>query len=146
MQFSEATMGRVFVLRLENGDILNEEVEGFAREHAIRAAALVVVGGADEGSRLVVGPETADASPVIPMVRALSGVHEIAGTGTLFWDSEGPEAHIHIAGGREASTAVGCARAGVRVWQTMEIVLFELEGSTAKRVFDSRTGFKLLKP
>ena len=148
MKYSEAKMGRVFVLRLENGDTLNDEVEGFVQSHSIRAAALIVVGGAEGGSRLVVGPEEADATPVTPMQRAMIGVHEIAGTGTVFWDDDNsaPEAHIHIAGGRGPSTITGCTRAGVRVWQTMEIILFELEESTARRVYDAGTGFKLLEP
>ena len=54
MKYSEATLGRVFVLRLEDGDIVHEEIEAFAQEHGIRSAAVLVLGGADEGSRLVV--------------------------------------------------------------------------------------------
>ena len=45
MLYSEAKLGRVFIIRLEHGEIVHEQVELFAREHAIRAAALVVVGG-----------------------------------------------------------------------------------------------------
>jgi predicted DNA-binding protein with PD1-like motif len=32
MKYSEAKPGRIFVLRLEDGDILHESVETFARE------------------------------------------------------------------------------------------------------------------
>jgi predicted DNA-binding protein with PD1-like motif len=147
MKYSEAKHGRVFVIRLEDGDIVHEEIERFAREQSIKAAALVVVGGADGGSRLVVGPEEARAEPVVPMEQMLDNVHEVAGTGTLFLDDEGdPVIHMHMACGRKASTVTGCIRTGVRVWHVMEVILFELLGSSAIRVLDEETGFKLLKP
>jgi len=55
MKFSEAKAGRVFVIRLEDGDILHEEIERFAAENEIRAATLTAVGGVDAGSCLIVG-------------------------------------------------------------------------------------------
>jgi predicted DNA-binding protein with PD1-like motif len=57
MKYSEARHGRVFVLRLEDGDVLHEVVESFAAEHDIRAASALAIGGADDQSCLVVGPE-----------------------------------------------------------------------------------------
>ncbi|MBN1936136.1 MAG: DNA-binding protein [Anaerolineae bacterium] len=148
MLYSEARPGRVFVIRLEHGDILHKEIERFAREHAIRAAALIVVGGGDTGSTLVVGPERGDQRPIVPMTYVLDNVHEIAGTGTLFWDQETDEPllHMHIACGREGATRTGCVRQGVRVWQLMEIVLWELVDSSARRVLDAGLGFKVLIP
>lgn len=148
MRYSQAKLGRVFVIRLEHGDIVHQQIERFAREHSIRAASVVVVGGADEGSRLVVGPERADQSPIVPMLHTLQGVHEVAGTGTLFWDDEagGATAHIHLACGRNDGTATGCVRQGVQVWQTMEVVMFELVDATATRELDPQLGFKLLQP
>jgi predicted DNA-binding protein with PD1-like motif len=82
------------------------------------------------------------------MIHTLDGVHEVAGTGTIFWDEEagGPAVHLHMACGRGDGTATGCVRQGVRVWQTMEVVLFELIDSTAARVFEPALGFKLLEP
>jgi len=85
--------------------------------------------------------------PVIPLEHVLDNVHEVAGVGTLFPDGEGrPALHMHIACGRTASTITGCVRRGVRVWQVMEIVLFELIDSTAVRRLDPKTGFALLHP
>ena len=106
MKYSEARQGRVFVVRLEDGEILHQNLEDFAREHAIKAAALVVLGGADKGSRLVVGPEQGRSTPVIPMERALGDVGEVAGVGTIFPDARGlPVLHMHIACGRNRETA-----------------------------------------
>lgn len=147
MRYSEARQGRVFVIRLEHGEILHETIERFAREQGIRAGALIALGGADTGSRLVVGPEHADARPIVPMVRVLEGVHELAGVGTLAWDEEngGPTLHMHVACGRDEMTKTGCVRQGVRVWQTLEVVLWELADTTLCRVFDPGLGFKLLQ-
>jgi len=147
MKYTEAKQGRVFLIRLEDGETVHEEIEKFAREQSITAAAMIIVGGADEGSKLVVGPERGRAKPINPMEHILDNVHEITGTGTLFPDDEGnPTLHMHMACGRNANTLTGCIRNGVKVWQIMEVVLFELTDTTGKRVLDPDLGFKLLNP
>lgn len=147
MKYSEAKPGRIFVIRLEDGDIVHEAIESFAKEHAIRAATLVILGGADKGSRLVVGPKDGRATPIIPMSLTLENVNEVAGVGTLFPDDEGNTVlHMHMACGRDDDTVTGCVRTGVKVWHIMEAVLFELMDSTGVRRFDKITGFKLLQP
>ncbi len=146
MKFSECKPGRIFVICLENGDIVHEEIEKFARDHSIAAASLIIIGGADKGSKLIVGPERENEIPVSPMEYILENVHEIAGTGTLFPDQKGnPVLHLHMACGRKSSTKTGCIRRGVRVWHIMEVILFELLESKGKRMFDPETGFALLK-
>ena len=147
MKYSEAKQGRIFVIRLEDGDIVHDEIERFARKKSIRAAGLIIVGGADQESKFVVGPEQGRATPVVPMEHVLDEVHEIAGVGTLFPDDEGnPVLHMHMACGRKSSTITGCIREGVRVWHVMEVILFELADSTGIRTHDPETGFKLLQP
>jgi predicted DNA-binding protein with PD1-like motif len=116
MKFGFANTGRIFILRLEDGEILHETVETFVREQGIRAAALIVLGGADEGSKLVVGPAEARSSPVVPMEHILAGTCESTGVGTIFPGAEGkPVLHMHIACGRKNSTVTGCVRRGVKV-------------------------------
>ena len=147
MKYSEAKQGRIFVIRLEDGDIVHDEIERFARKKSIRAAGLIIVGGADQESKFVVGPEHGRATPVVPMEHVLNEVHEISGVGTLFPDAEGnPVLHMHMACGRKSSTITGCIREGVRVWHVMELILFELADTTGIRTHDSKTGFKLLQP
>lgn len=147
MKYSEAKYGRVFVIRLEDGDILHETIEKFARDKGVRAGALIALGGADEGSRLVVGPERGREKPVIPLEYELREVHEIAGVGTLFPDKKGePVLHMHIACGRHEETVTGCVRKGVRTWHVMEVVLYELLDTVAIRALDPATGFELLQP
>jgi predicted DNA-binding protein with PD1-like motif len=135
VKFSECKPGRIFTICLENGDIVHQEIEQFARDHSIEAASLIIIGGADKGSKLIVGPERENEMPVLSLEYVLENVHEIAGTGTLFPDQQGnPVLHLHMACGR-----------GVKVWHIMEVVLFELLESNGKRMFDSETGFTLLK-
>lgn len=147
MKYAEAGAGRIFVIRLEDGDIVHEVIEKFARELDIKAAALIVLGGADLDSKLVVGPEKGRAKPLHPMEHILENVHEVAGTGTLFPDDQGnPILHMHMACGRKSSTVTGCIRTGVKVWHVMEVILFELIDTTGRRLVDPETGFKLLIP
>ncbi|MDQ5987156.1 MAG: hypothetical protein CSYNP_02893 [Syntrophus sp. SKADARSKE-3] len=147
MKYSQAKPGRIFVIRLEDGEIVHEVIETFAREQAINAATLVILGGADRGSCLVVGPEEGRATPIIPLEVTLDNVHEVAGVGTLFPDDEGhPILHIHMACGRKGDTVTGCGRTGVKVLHVMEVIVFELADSTGVRRLDMATGFKLLQP
>jgi len=147
MKYSEAGLGRIFVMRLEDGEILHEEIEGFAAEKGIKAAAVIALGGADKGSKLIVGPREGRSKVVEPMEALLDEVHEIAGTGTIFPDDENnPKLHMHAACGREKNTVTGCVRAGVKTWHVMEVIILELTGTDAKRRFEKETGFSLLNP
>lgn len=146
MRYSEARQGRVFVLRLEDGEIVHEVIEEFARDHKIRAASLVVVGGADDASCLVVGPEEDRAAVLTPMTHTLKNAHEVCGVGTLFWDEDQPLVHMHMACGRAEETITGCIRVGVKVWHVMEVIIHEIVETKAMRVKEEPLGLKLLCP
>ncbi|MCX6363022.1 MAG: DUF296 domain-containing protein [Actinobacteria bacterium] len=111
----------------------------------IASAAVILLGGAEGGSRLVVGPEDGRADPVVPIERALHDAHEMVGAGTLFPDESGrPVLHLHAAFGRDDRVIAGCIRAGVTTWVVGEAVLIELVGSKACRRVDPATGLELL--
>ena len=67
MKYSQCKQGRVFVIRLEDGDIVHTEIEKLARNESIKAATMVIIGGADAGSKLVAGPEHGRQNPVLPL-------------------------------------------------------------------------------
>jgi predicted DNA-binding protein with PD1-like motif len=137
----------VFVLRLEDGEIVHEAVESFASEKGIQAAAVIILGGADKGSNLVVGPEDGRSERIKPMKTVLGDAHEMTGTGTIFQNEEGvPRLHMHISAGRNERAMTGCVRNGVRVWLIAEVIIFELVDSSATRKLDKATGFELLDP
>jgi len=145
MKYATAGLGRALVIRLEDGDVVHECIEEAARAEGIVRAAVILLGGADGGSRVVVGPEDGRADPIVPMERVLHDVHEMAGAGTLFPDEAGhPVLHLHAAFGRDASVTAGCIRNGVTTWVVGEVVVLELTGSAATRRVDPATGFELL--
>jgi len=147
MKYAEGRPGRVFVVRLEDGDILHEEIEALAVKENIRSASVILLGGADRKSRLVTGPKEGRATEIKPLHSVLEDVHEAAGTGTIFPGPDGnPVLHLHIAAGRRESTVTGCVRSGVRVWHVMEAVIMEITGLDSSRVRDKITGFDLLEP
>jgi predicted DNA-binding protein with PD1-like motif len=145
MQYGEGRLGRVFVLRLTEGELLNDTIEAFARERQIAGALVLYLGGARDGSRVVVGPEAGRGEAVVPLVHVLSGIQEVLAVGTLFLNEAGePALHMHAASGREGGATVGCTRAGLEVWLVGEVVLLEIVGSAARRQRDPQTGFHLL--
>jgi len=145
MRYSEAGLGRVFVLRLEDGDRLPDTIETFCGEKGLLRALCFLLGGVGGGSRLVVGPEKDDETPPRPVTFPLERMHEILALGTVFPDGEGkPSLHMHGACGRGGETVTGCVRPGVDIWKVAEVVLLELTGSGAARALDPETGFTLL--
>lgn len=146
MQYSEGRMGRIFILRLEEGERLNDSIEKFAREKQLSHGLAFFLGGSGDGSQVVVGPE-ANRDKIIPMLHALKGEQEVLALGTIIPNEAGePVLHMHGAAGREGRATVGCTRAGVNVWLIGEVVLLEILGAcAAKRQKDPATGFQLLR-
>jgi predicted DNA-binding protein with PD1-like motif len=146
MRFTEAKLGRVFVLRLHDGDRLPDVLESFAAEKNVSTALCFFLGGAKENSRVVVGPKDGAALPPEPMVTLLRGVHEACGVGTIFADKDGkPKLHMHTSFGRNEVTVTGCVRMGVEVWQIGEVVMLELACGKARRAKNKETGFEFLE-
>jgi predicted DNA-binding protein with PD1-like motif len=147
VRYCEAKQGRIFIIRLEDGEVLHEQLEQFAIELHIQAASVICLGGADQGSRLIAGPKDGRARQIIPNEVILKGVHEVSGVGTIFPDQQGtPVLHMHLACGRQMETVTGCVRRGVKVWHVMEVILTELVNHQASRQKDPATGFELLMP
>ena len=146
MQFTEAKLGRVFVLRLHDDDHLPDVLELFAKEQNLNSAICFFLGGAKDNSRVVVGPRKGQAVPPEPMITLLDGVHEACGMGTIFVDEAGrPKLHMHASFGRKEETVTGCVRMGVDVWRIGEVVILELTEIAAHRAIDKETGFEFLE-
>jgi len=146
VRYSEGFVGRVFVLRLEDGDLLNDTLEQFAAERGVERGLAFYLGGSADGSRVVVGPDAAREDAIVALVHTLAGPQEVLAVGTIFPDEQGkPSVHMHAASGREGAATVGCTRAGLRTWLVGEVVLLEISGSTAHRKTDTASGFELLE-
>ena len=136
MKYSEAQWGRVFILRLEAGEVLHKTLEKFAGDHDISGAAVIVVGGGGKDSTLIVGPRDSNSKVVDAMEYFLDDAHEITGTGTLFRSEEGdPVLHMHVSAGRAGKSVTGCVRRGLKVWGVLEVVVFEIKNTTAVKKY-----------
>lgn len=175
MNWSEGSLGRIFVVRLEEGEEFNTSIEMFAEERGVERGLVFLLGGAGTGSRVVVGPaalhqpegvnsepaapdiagtpttsrpsDTTDPlTPIRPLVHTLTAPHETLAIGTLFPSPQGrPTLHMHAAAGREGDATVGCTRAGTITWLVAEVVILEILGTAGERCVDPATGFELLQ-
>lgn len=140
MKYAEMQPGRIFVLSLEPGEIIREEVEKFSKIQDIRYATVSVVGGVDKGSRLIVGPKYPIEGCIEPLTSDLDAPCEVTGFGTLFPDASGnPVLHMHGTAGRDGKSVTGCFRDGVIAWFVTEVVITEMigKGPVRKIVGDS---------
>lgn len=146
MKASEAQIGRVFILRLENGERLPAAIEAFAQEHGVSHGLVALIGALGPGA-LVAGPADPEARPVPVITDPVTAIHDAVALGLIAPGDDGrPMLHMHGVLGRGTDTLAGCLRPGMDVWQVAEAVLIELTGSAAFRRFDPETGFGLLEP
>jgi len=146
MKSCEGQLGRVFVIRLEDEDVLPECIEQFAESNGVSVGHVILVGGIGNG-QVVVGPRHSHEMPPQPMLLPVDGAHEVAGVGVLAPDEEGrPVLHMHAALGRSGQTITGCLRPGVTTWLVGEVILYEILGVKATRVKDNKSGFALMEP
>ncbi|MDD4651560.1 MAG: DUF296 domain-containing protein [Methanothrix sp.] len=142
MQYSEGSLGRVFVLRMDHGEDLIELLQKFLKEKKVESCAALFLGALRDG-RAVTGPE----SPVIPPApnfEAYDSAWEVFGMATVYPSAEGPKLHIHSAMGRGRQSLTGCIRDKARVYLVVEAVLFEICGLAAERVWDEEMQLYLL--
>jgi predicted DNA-binding protein with PD1-like motif len=135
----------VFVLRLEDGDVVPECIEKFAAEKGIKVGHVILIGGIG-GGEVVVGPRDSNEMPPKPVLLPIEGAHEVVGLGIIAPDKEGkPKLHIHAAMGRGGKTLTGCLRYGAKTWLVGEAIIYEITGSKARRLPDKASGFDLME-
>ena len=146
MKACEGRIGRVFVIRLEDGDVVPHCIERFAEENGVSVGQAILVGGIGGGD-VVVGPRRSEERPPEPVLLPIDGAHELVGVGVLAPSEDGkPALHIHAALGRAGQTMTGCLRHGVTTWLVGEVILYEILGANMVRVKDEQSGFELLEP
>jgi hypothetical protein len=142
MKYTKGSIGRVFLLKFEDNDILIDKLGAFARKERIRAATMIFIGALRKGD-LVTGPRR----PVIPPQPnkvAFKDGWEVMGIGTIFMNSKGPQIHIHSSMGKKSKSLTGCVRGKSKVFLVIEAVVFELKGVKALKDIDPSTGLNLL--
>jgi predicted DNA-binding protein with PD1-like motif len=145
MKTSEGRVGRMFVIRLEDGDVIPDCIEKFAEAKKISVGQVIIIGGIGEG-QVVVGPRRSNEIPPEPMLVPIDGAHEVMGVGVIAPDKTGkPVLHVHGSLGRSGKATTGCLRPGVSTWTVGEVIICEILGTNAVRELDKETHFELLQ-
>ncbi|MCK9356515.1 MAG: DNA-binding protein [Dehalococcoidia bacterium] len=144
MKATQGSVGRVFVLQLEDGDVVPECIERFASEQCLRVGQVLLLGAFNEGT-VVAGPRDSNTVPRNPILLPVDGIHETIGVGLIAPDETGaPRLHMHGALGRSGATLTGCLREGVTTWLIAEAVITELLAGPISRLPDAASGISLL--
>ena len=143
MRYTKGSIGRIFLLKFEDDDIVLNELDKFARHEKLKAATFIFLGALKKG-HVVTGPK----KPVIPpepnWTKFKDG-WEVMGIGTIFTNKKGPQIHIHVSMGKKDKVITGCVRKDSKVFLVIEAVVFELKGVKATKARDPQTGLNLLK-
>ncbi len=142
MQYSEGNLGRVFVLRMDDGEDLIASLQRFVQEKRIESGMALFIGALRDG-RMVTGPEVAVIPPT-PHFEDFESAWEVFGMATVYASADGPKLHIHSSLGRGGHALTGCIREKAAVYLVVEAVLFEFCGLNASRAWDKKTGLHLL--
>jgi predicted DNA-binding protein with PD1-like motif len=137
MQYTEGQMGRVFVVRIDDGEDMLISLRQFISDKSIQAGSILFLGALMNG-RMVTGPE----DPVIPPVPhfvLFEGGWEVFGVGTIYPGEGGPHIHYHASVGRSGHALTGCLREKAITYLIVEAVIMEFNGLSARREFDKRT-------
>lgn len=141
MQYTEGQLGRVFVVRIDDGEDMLVSLRQFILDKSIPAGSITFLGALMNG-RMVTGPE----EPVIPPVPhfvMFEGGWEVFGVGTIYPGEGGPHIHYHASVGRSGHALTGCLREKATTYLVIEAVIMEFTGLKARREFDQKTQLHL---
>jgi uncharacterized protein len=136
MQYTEGQIGRVFVVRIDDGEDMLLSLRQFILDKNIQAGSIHFLGALMSG-RMVTGPE----EPVIPPVPhfvMFEGGWEVFGVGTIYPGDDGPHIHYHATVGRSGHALTGCLREKAITYLIVEAVITEYTGLSARREFDEK--------
>ncbi len=141
MQYAEGQIGRVFVVRIDDGEDFLESMRRFIADKGVMSGSITFLGALMNG-RMVTGPE----EPVIPPVPhfiLFEGGWEVFGVGTIYPGEGGPHIHYHASVGRAGHALTGCLREKATTYLIVEAIIIEFTGLLARREFDDRTQMNL---
>jgi len=141
MQYSEGQVGRVFVVRIDDGEDFLVSMRRFIADKGIESGSVLFLGALMNG-RMVTGPE----EPVIPPTPhfvMFEGGWEVFGVGTIYPGEGGPHIHYHASVGRAGHALTGCLREKATTYLIIEAVIIEFTGLFGRREFDERTQMNL---
>lgn len=143
MQYTEAKLGRVFYLRVDDGEDLLGTLQNFVIEKKIAAGFIHILGALREG-RIVTGPRV-PILPPDPLFDAYEGGWEVLGLATITQGTGQPHIHLHASVGRGREALTGCLREKATTYIIIEAVIIEFVDAILRR-FDPVTGQSLPEP
>jgi len=142
MQYRTGQVGRVFVIKFEDGDDLIEGITEVASKEAVKAGFVYLLGGM-RSAGMVCGPK----EPVLPPEPSWEGFtdgREILGIGSIFLKDGAPSIHLHGAVGKFGATLTGCVRKDAKVFLVVEALILEVTGINASKSVNEKTGIAML--
>ena len=141
MQYSEGQVGRVFSVRIDDGEDYLREIQRFVTAMNIRCGTIQFL-GAVRSATIVTGPKEL-VIPPSPRAEEIFGGWELLGFATIYPGEDGPSIHLHTAAGKGIRSITGCLREKAEVYLVVEAIVTEFVGLTAKRLPDEKTGVNL---
>ncbi len=141
MDYSEGRLGRVFILKIDDGEDFLAVTNEFIRNKSVQTGTLLFLGALRQG-RMVTGPEEPTIPPE-PHYIMFEGGWEMVGIGTICQGDDGPAIHYHASVGRAGHALTGCLREKAITYIVAEVVVFEFAGLNVHRKFDEKAGVSL---
>lgn len=138
MQYSEGQPGRVFVVRIDDGEDFLAVMQEFVRSKAVQYGTILFLGALRQ-ARMVTGPEE-EVLPPDPHHVMFEGGWEMVGIGTICQGDDGPHIHFHASVGRAGIALTGCLREKAVTYIVAEAIVIEFTGLSIHREFDEKTG------
>jgi len=138
MDYRKGSIGRLFLVRIDHGEDLLDELSALALKERIKSGFFVLLGAAGSAA-LVTGPKERMVPPEI-VWSSFDDVREIIGVGNIFWENGTPKIHLHGVAGSSKGLIMGCIRKEAEVFMVAEVFIIEIDIQT-ERVFDERIGF-----
>ena len=142
MEYRTGEIGRVVMLRFDDGDDLLEGLKEVVIREKIESSWFQILGGIRQ-TKAVTGP-VEPVMPPTPVWCEVDGAREALGTGSIHFDGEEPRIHLHSALGHRDQTMIACIREQTKVYLILEVMLFELKGLQASRPWFEAGGFNQL--
>jgi len=132
MEYRSGKIGRVFVIRFDDGDDFLQELTNVVNKEDIQNGWFTMLGGLRQAD-VVTGPEEPTMPPK-PVWAKVDGAREVVGLGSVFRDEAGtPKIHLHTALGHHGQTMTACVRKGTKTYLILEAYLTEITELDATR-------------
>ena len=133
MEYRQGSIGRVFVVRFDEGDDFLNQFLDLIKKEDVRSGWFQILGGLRKAG-VVTGPKE-PVMPPEPVWENIDDARETIGAGSVYWDEKQPRIHLHAAMGHHGETLTACIRKGTQVYLILELLLFEITGIEAGRPY-----------